>query len=111
MKSHVIKIRRRGVELPKKYLFDRFNQPTPGELSVGESSDQGLHRTCMRAHFVRDGSTVGGDYLFDCRILWIHDQRMMLTGFEKVKSDDGEISYAQSWLCMFEPPPPMPEGR
>ncbi|MFZ6755744.1 hypothetical protein ACO0K9_00875 [Undibacterium sp. Ji50W] len=110
MKASILKMRKAGIELPKRVLFDRFNSPRPGDLVIGESSDQGLHRMCMRAHFQRDGSPVDGEYLFDCRILWMHEERMMLAGFEKFKTEQGEVCYAQSWLCLFGDVPPIPEG-
>lgn len=110
MKVHMIKMRKRGIDLPKSVVFDRYNQPKWGELTIAESNDQGLHRMCMRAHFQPDKSILN-EVLLDCRILWMHENRMMVTGFETCTTHEGIANYAQSWLCMLNEPPPPPEGR
>lgn len=111
MRVHMLKMRKRGIDLPKKIVFDRFNRPKLGTLTIGESNDQGLHRMAMRAHFLSDSLPIGGDVLLDCRVLWVFESRMMFTGFETCNTHEGVANYAQSWLGMLDEPPPLPEGR
>ncbi|MFZ6713007.1 hypothetical protein [Undibacterium sp. TC9W] len=111
MEIYLVKVMRLGVELKKSMWFDRYNRPPFGKLEIGDSSDQGMHRNSIRAYFIPDKQMVSSQYLLDCHILWMHQKRFMLTGFEMVQTIDGPARYAQSWLCMQEEPPPLPEGR
>lgn len=110
MKVHMLKMRKRGIRLSKSVVFDRYNQPKLGELTIGMSDDQGLHRQCMRALFVPENSMFN-EILLDCETLWMEGARFMVTGFESCQTHEGVADVAQSWLCMLDDPPPMPEGR
>lgn len=108
MKVHLLEMRRAGIALRRKQIFDRFNHGNLGELTIAESTDQGLHRLVQLARFTR------GTYeetLFEPRLLWMNEGRFMLTGFQRRKTEDGIVEYAQSWLCLTEDAPDLPEGR
>lgn len=111
MKVYLVRMMRNGVELKKGMLYDRYNRPPFGKLEIGDSTDQGMHRNSIRAYFVKEGDMVSNVILLDCRVLWMNEDRFMLTGFEMVSTIDGPARYAQSWLCLLSEPPPMPEGR
>lgn len=110
MKIYMLKMRKRGIRLPKSVVFDRYNRPKFGELTVGNSDDQGLHRICIRGLFVPEGSMLN-EILLDCWTVWMEGDRFMLTGIETCKTHEGVADYGQSWLCMLNEPPPPPEGR
>ena len=72
------------------------NPPFVGELSVAENRDLELGRTTVRAR-LRAALTEGGadilPELTDAHLLWAADNKMRLTGFERVD----KASYAQTW--------------
>ncbi len=105
MKLHILKMRNKGIAIPKRHLFDRFNRGAFGELSISESTDQGLHRMVKRAKFTRD---MYSEILFDVNILWMEADRFVLTGFERSSTPLGEVEYAQSWLCIAGDVPEVP---
>ncbi|MBC3876798.1 hypothetical protein H8K38_03135 [Undibacterium sp. FT79W] len=106
MKAYILPMRRNGIALPKRRLFDQYNQGHFGELSMSTTSDQGLHRVVRLARFVRGVSKYT---LFEPQILWLEGDRMMLSGFERVETERGDVEYAQSWLCILGENPAIPE--
>ncbi|MFZ6727200.1 hypothetical protein ACO0K2_17030 [Undibacterium sp. MH2W] len=105
MKLHILKMRKNGIVIPKRHLFDRFNSGAVGELEIGESSDQGLHRIVKRAKFTRGQHS---DILFDVTMQWMEGDRFVLSGFERSVTPLGEVEYAQSWLCIMGDVPEVP---
>jgi len=104
MKCYKVNMRFQGVKIPKSRWFDRFSGIYQGELELRETTDMQLHRLSRIAKFTC-GNIV--DRLFDAQILWIEDDRMMLTGFDAL----GTTHYAQSWLILMGDVPEMPHGR
>lgn len=90
-------MRESGVAIPKSRLFDRYNPLRIGILSLRETTDNQLHRMARTAKFEPGPYP---DYLFDAQILWIEGDRFVLTGFERVKTHNGDAEYAQSWLIL-----------
>ena len=39
--------------------------------------------------------------LYEVHILWMNEQRMALTGFERVQEGGKIVDYAQSWICLL----------
>lgn len=110
MTLKMLKMRVRGVEIPRRSLNDRFNQARDGSLQIKDTTDQGLHRMARVAKFERSS---GVDVLYDPVILWWSGGRFVLSGFERQKNEQHEtVDYAQSWLCFegIEPPAP-PDSR
>jgi len=108
MKLHVLKMRKNGIVIPKKHLFDRFHRGAVGELEIGESTDQGLHRMVKRAKFTRGQHS---DILFDVTMQWMSGDRFVLSGFERATSPLGEVEFAQSWLCIMGDMPEVPNQQ
>lgn len=108
MKCHMLKMREGGVAIPKNRLFDRFNPLMLGVLSLRETTDNQLHRMCRTAKFETGPYPA---YLFDAQILWIEGDRFVLTGFERVKTHNGDAEYAQSWLILTKDVPEMPREK
>lgn len=104
MKCYKVDMRFHGVKIPKARWFDRYSGVHQGELELRETTDLQLHRLSRIAKFTY-GNIV--DRLFDAQILWINEDRMMLTGFDEV----GTTHYAQSWLIIMGDVPEMPHGR
>ena len=108
MKVHLLEMRRNGIALLRKQIFDRFNHGNLGELTIMESTDQGLHRLVRLARFQRDRFE---QTLFEPHMLWMNEDRFMLTGFQRTKTEQGVVEYAQSWLCIHGEVPDFPEGK
>jgi hypothetical protein len=113
MHIHLFKMRKFGVEIPKRALFDRYNLPEAGELQISEQMDIALRRTVRIAQFNKLNSLTYEPvmYLFEPHIIWMQADRFVLAGFERVKGPEGVIDYAQSWLCMTGKPPPVAEEK
>lgn len=94
-------MRNKGIARRKADIADPHGARYEGELSLSETTDQGLHRLCVVATH-RYFDSLYTHQLFDARLVWIEGQRLMLTGFERVKSEFGVIEYAQSWLCLVD---------
>lgn len=106
MAIKMLKMRIRGVEIPKRSLNDRFNQARAGTLEIKDTTDQGLHRMARIARFKHAASVAGMDVLYDPVILWWSGGRFVLAGFERLKNDQLEtVDFAQSWLCFDGDPP------
>lgn len=98
MKVSVIKMRREGVAIPKRALSREIAYD--GELSIAVTQDNRLNRMSKTAKLLQTAynSTVE---LMDADILWMNDERLVLTGFESQRNQAGDIvDYAQSWLCL-----------
>lgn len=104
----MLKMRDRGIAIPKGRLFDRYHPANIGLLSLRETTSSQLHRMSRTAEF-KLGMTSA--YLLDAQILWIESGRFMLTGFEQVKTHEGLAEYAQSWLIIVQGAPDGQEGR
>jgi hypothetical protein len=104
MSERMLKMRQAGVEIPRRQLNDRSSTAWVGGLEVLDTTDQGLHRLAQIARFTR--VTLGHRHvetLYDQRLLWWKKGRLVLTGFERVRNEQGQfVDYAQSWLIFVD---------
>ncbi len=91
-----MKMRENGITLSRSRLSDAMRAPVEGELSLRETTNEQLHRSCMTAKLDCSAYSL---YLLDARILWIEGKRIGLTGFEQKKTEFGTAEYAQSRVC------------
>jgi hypothetical protein len=98
MKCRVVKMRRLGVVIPK---YDLPNQPElRGELTIVDTRENSLNRILKLArHVSRFGDHEMVHLLYEPHILWMNEDRFVLTGFERVGESVNAVDYAQSWLC------------
>lgn len=102
MKIKIVKLRMSGIALPRRALGERA-PPRYGDLCILDTDDQALRRPVKLARLMEHGSQVIRETLIDPRIVWCHDSRFTLAGFERVRNTHGEtIEYAQSWLCEID---------
>ncbi len=113
MDVQLLEMRKYGVEIPRRSLFDRYNRAISGKLMVTDTTDQGLHRLVKVAKFSSGPPNTNNLTLFDPHLVWVNEGRFVLTGFERCKDGQGQsVDYAQSWLCLVGiAQPPMPEER
>jgi hypothetical protein len=103
MKIRMVKMRKKGVEVPKRMVFDRFAIAQVGNLVIMDATDQGLRRQVKIARLSGDDSRDVRAELIEPHVIWANDGRFMLTGFERGRNEAGEtVDYAQSWLCSVE---------
>lgn len=98
MKCRIVRMRRDGVVIPKRLLPEQPERR--GELSVVETREQNLNRLvrlakCLYGTPPREAEMV----LYDPQLLWVNEDRLVITGFERVTKEGQEVDYAQSWLC------------
>lgn len=99
MNIRLIKMRVRGIALDRRVIKETFGYP--GRLVVQDVTDQGLRRPCKVARLLRDGAVQSE--LKDVHLVWANDNRMTLSGYERVKNEVGElVDYAQAWLCIVD---------
>jgi hypothetical protein len=98
MKCRIIKMRRLGVAIPK---YDLPNQPElRGELTVVDTRENSLNRVLKLArHVSRFGEHETVHLLYEPQLLWMNEDRFVLTGFERVGEGTNAADYAQSWQC------------
>jgi hypothetical protein len=98
MKCRVVKMRRLGNVIPK---YDLPNQPElRGELTIVDTRENSLNWVVKRAqHVSRFGDHETVHLLYEPHILWMNEDRFVLTGFERVGVGADAVDYAQSWLC------------
>lgn len=110
MRVQVIKMRRSGVALERRYIADRAIA-YDGTLVIMDVTDQGLRRPVKVAR-LRCPPPRPMLELFEPHIVWAADGRFTLTGFERVKNDAGQlVDYAQSWLCVLITVPPAADDH
>jgi len=98
MKCRVIKIRNAGVSLDKGALKNQYEDH--GELSIVDTRENGFNRILKLAQLVGNGPGAKPvETLYEPHILWMNEDRFVLTGFERRKQDGKLVDYAQSWLC------------
>lgn len=98
MRVRMIKMRRNGVEIDRRALMQTHG--AEGLLVVRDVSDQGLRRPSKVARLLQ-GNAIRAE-LNDVHIVWCNDGRITLSGFERLRNDEGNlVDYAQSWLCIL----------
>ena len=94
----MVMMRRQGVALPKGQLSREIVRE--GILTIMDTRDNQLHRMVKVATLARPDDLKSVIYeLIEPHIIWVNEDRFMLTGFEHEKVGDSFADYAQSWLC------------
>lgn len=103
MKVFIFEMRAFGIEVPRRRVMDGTRHE--GELTIATVTDHGLHRPVSVARLRALGQTQIMMELVEPRILWMEQDRFVLTGFERKRNQAGmKVDYAQSWLCMTRVP-------
>jgi hypothetical protein len=91
-------MRKLGIVIPK---HDLPNQPElRGDLTIVDTRENSLNRVVKLArHLSRLGDHETVRVLYEPHILWMNEDRFVLTGFERVGEGNHAADYAQSWLC------------
>ena len=96
-------MRSAGVEVPRRMLNDRYTVRHSGNLVMLEVTDQGLRRPVKVARLYQNYANATPKELIDPRLLWISEDRFVLTGFESIRNEAGQrVDVAQSWLCTLD---------
>lgn len=99
MQVKIIRMRDRGIEHERRTL--NYLPAHRGMLVILDVTNQGLRRMTKVARLMQ-GDDIRHE-LVDCHILWAHDGKFVLTGFERHASPDGKpTDSAQSWLCSLD---------
>ena len=103
MKLAVVCLRCKGRRVPKWQLHraQRFE----GQLTITEERDKLLHRTTRVARII-EVERRPVDLLrplFDATLIWMSNDQMALTGFERDDTSGSHTDYAQTWLCEEAP--------
>lgn len=105
MRVHIIPMRSGGVEVPRRMLNDRYTVRHTGDLVMLDVTDQGLRRPVKVARLYQNFANSTPKELIDPRLLWISENRFVLTGFECIRNEAGQrVDVAQSWLCTLDIP-------
>ncbi len=98
MKCRVIRMRNAGVTVPKEAL--QREPEYRGDLQVIDTRENGLNRILKLACGLHCGGAGPGtiETLYEPHLLWMNEDRFVLTGFERRKLDGKLVDYAQSWL-------------
>jgi hypothetical protein len=92
-------MRNAGVPIPK---YDLANQgEARGDLQIMDTRENSFNRVVKLARLVcLRGDQEYVQVLYEPHILWMNEDRFVLTGFERIGNGDKAVDYAQSWLCM-----------
>lgn len=101
MRVRMVRMFKHGVELERRLLNDRYTQVVRGTLTISDQTNQGRHRPTKIARIIGNyGATCE---LFDVQLVWLNDNRLTLTGDERIANDQGKlVCYRQSWLVMLD---------
>lgn len=101
MQVRMVRMFNRGVEVDRRMLSDRSTLQHRGELVISDETDQGRHRPTKIARLVSERGAVCE--LRDVTLVWINEDRMTLTGDERLPNEHGKtVCYKQSWLCTLD---------
>ena len=99
MKTIIIETRRLGVLLERGQFRQQLG--VKGELEIIDTRENSFNRILKLAHLKNEhGRTV--KTLYNVAIVFIAEDRMGLTGFERVQRDDEIVDFAQSWVCRIQ---------
>lgn len=102
MQVKVVKMRKQGVELPRRTARDGIFHR--GHLVILDVTDQGLRRPSKVARLIQ--SDIVRYELSDVHIVWANEGRFTLAGFERERNAEGQqVDFAQSWLCTLDTDP------
>jgi hypothetical protein len=107
MQVRMIKMFSLGIELDKRLLNDSSPPQHRGKLTIMDVTDIERRRPVKVAKLLGYG---GKEFeLRDVHIVWLNDDRMTLTGDERVRNSDGKtVNFKQSWLCTLDMKPADP---
>lgn len=72
---------------------------TKGDLQIVDTRENNLNRIVKVAKLTTPYSI---KQLLEVHIVWMNDNKMCLSGFERVVKDGRIIDYAQSWVCLID---------
>ena len=101
MKCRIVKMRKAGVALPKRDLITTGE--AKGELSIIDAHEQSFNRIVKIAQ--HQCGVEGYPHmlqLYEPQLLWMNEDRFVLTGFERIAQGNQTVDYAQSWLVKVE---------
>jgi len=99
MKLAVVCLRCKGRRVPKWQLHRAMR--VVGEMTITEQRDDVLHRISRVARVI-DFQRRPMDLLpplFDATLLWMSNDQLALTGFERDDTTGTATDFAQTWLC------------
>lgn len=99
MKTTILEMRRNGVAWPKEALRNQTSYK--GELEIIDTRENSYNRIIKLANLKDENGKVTKT-LYNVSILWVTDDKMGITGFERVKKDSDLVDYAQSWVCRID---------
>jgi len=99
MRLAVVCLRCKGRRVPKWQLHRATRMV--GEMTITEQRDDVLHRISRVARVI-DFQRRPIDLLpplFDATLLWMSNDQLAVTGFERVDTTGDFTDFAQTWLC------------
>lgn len=103
MECRIIRMRKHGIALPKWGVREAVSYL--GILTIYDTRENSYNRILKIAkHVYAYGDTV--HMLYDPHIIWMNEDRFMLAGFERIKTEQGIADFVQSWLCDTRELPP-----
>lgn len=89
-------MRENGVVRPRNTL--KMKSCFKGELEIIDTRENSYNRILKLAHVRNESGTILKT-LYNVSILWLTDDKIGLTGFERLMKDGELVDYAQSWVC------------
>lgn len=99
MKTTILQMRESGVILPRGRLQQQFG--AKGLLEIIDTRENNYNRI-MKLALLKNEKGEILKTLYGVSILWLTDDKMGLTGFERVLKDGVVVDYAQSWVCRID---------
>jgi hypothetical protein len=99
MKTIILEMRDFGVARPTGNLRNKSSHK--GDLEIIDTRENSYNRIMKLANLKDDNGKVIKT-LYNVSILWLTDDKIGLTGFERVQKDGDLIDYAQSWICRID---------
>jgi len=99
VKTTIIEMRQAGVARPKGSLRGAWAHK--GELEIVDTRENSYNRILKMA-ILRNDKGESIKTLYNVSILWLTDDRLGLTGFERVLREGELVDYAQSWVCRID---------
>jgi hypothetical protein len=111
MRCNLTKMRVAGVAIPKYDLREAAKYRDEGDLLILDTRENNLNRIVKRAQFTRYKGRRDVDLLFEPHVLWMSENKFVLTGFEQCLLNGKLPDFAQSWPCkvVTEPDPENPQ--
>jgi len=96
MRVTVLPTRQDGVAYERSYL--RRVPCTTGDLQIVDTRENALNRIVKVAKLTTSYNTLE---LLEVHVVWMNDNKMCLSGFERKAKDGAVVDYAQSWICLI----------